>query len=97
MESVPRQWLRPVEAVVSGPSGTRLRAVNRLGESGIRAEPVPTNGWAEAARRASSTWVAVRTGSFTDPAICPTSLWRPSAPPWRWSATPTSTSPPWIR
>jgi hypothetical protein len=69
VESVRRQLLRPVEAIVTGPAKPARRAVDGLRELGLRVTARPANltGW-EAAQHVGSTWVAVRTSPFPDPA-----------------------------
>jgi hypothetical protein len=69
VESVQRQLLRPVEAIVTGPAKPARRALDGLRELGLRvtASPAKLTGW-EAAQHVGSTWVAVRTSPFPDPA-----------------------------
>ena len=69
VESVQRQLLQPVEAIVTGPAKPVRRAVDGLRELGLRVTARPANltGW-EAAQHVGSTWVAVRTSPFPDPA-----------------------------
>ena len=70
VESVQRQLLRPVEAIVTGPAKPARRAVDGLRELGLRvtAGPADLTGWEAAAQHVGSTWVAVRTSPFPDPA-----------------------------
>jgi hypothetical protein len=70
VESAQRQLLRPVEAVVTGPAKSARRAVDGLRELGLHvaAGPQDLTGWEAAAQHFGSTWVAVRTSPFPDPA-----------------------------
>jgi hypothetical protein len=70
VESVQRQLLRPVEAIVTGPANPAQRAVDQLRELGLRvaAGPADLTGWKAAVQHVGSTWVAVRTSPFPDPA-----------------------------